>query len=129
MLERAMNLKKKRNLEPTKGNRFLALKIDDLSQMAKDVNIKVVNEGSGQDNLFNKMLIADHDRFEGFAEHNPKSILPVNLDIDQSVCLVPLEGQDVAVLFPLMPLLKSLKPQSFGLRLSEKEKIGVRLGA
>jgi hypothetical protein len=36
MLERAVNLKK-RNLEPTKGNRFLSLQVDDLSQMAKDV--------------------------------------------------------------------------------------------
>jgi hypothetical protein len=74
------------------------------------------------------MIMADQDRFEGFGEQNPESVLPVNLDIDQSVCPVPIEGQDGVVLFPPMLLLNSLKPRSFGLRLSEKGKIGVRLG-
>jgi hypothetical protein len=92
MLERAMNLKKKRNTEPTKCNRFLALQIDDLSQMAKDVNIKVDSEGSSKDNIFNKMLIADQDRFEGFVEQNPENVLPVHLDIDHDVGSGPLEG-------------------------------------
>jgi hypothetical protein len=54
MLERAVNLKKKRNLEPTKGNRFISLQVDDLSQMAKDVNIKVDSEGSDQDSILKK---------------------------------------------------------------------------
>jgi hypothetical protein len=59
MLERAVNLKKKRNLDPTKGNRFLSLQVDDLCQMTKDVNNKVDSEGSGQDSILKKMIMAD----------------------------------------------------------------------
>jgi hypothetical protein len=56
MLQRATNLKKKKkNLEPVKGNRFASLQIEDLSQMANDINIRVGNSRGDKDRILNKL--------------------------------------------------------------------------
>jgi hypothetical protein len=41
MMQKAMEMKREKNLEPMKGNKFDILQFDDLNQISCDVNIKV----------------------------------------------------------------------------------------
>jgi hypothetical protein len=103
MLERAMDPKKKRNLKPMKGNRFLALQTDDLSQLARDINIDV--ENNNEASFLNELLKADQGRYEDFVAQNPESVLPVHLDVDQVLCAEPLEGQAAdTTIFPTVSI-------------------------
>jgi hypothetical protein len=81
MMQRAMELKKKKNLEPMKGNRFEILQFNDLNQMSCDVNIKVGNNINDKINIINNMISEEEKRCELFARDNPEVVLPVNLDV------------------------------------------------
>jgi hypothetical protein len=96
VLQKAINLKKKQNLEPVKGNKFFALDIDDLCQMASDVNINIGNDNKDKSSILNTLIATDHDRFEHFVAQNPESILLVNLDVDLEIEFDPLNGQVVS---------------------------------
>jgi hypothetical protein len=45
MLQRSMDLKKKNNLEPIKGNSFAILQSEELNHLTMDVNIKIGMNG------------------------------------------------------------------------------------
>jgi hypothetical protein len=53
-----MNLKKKHNLEPIKGNKFSILDVDDLCQMASDVNINIGNDNNDKSSILNTLIVA-----------------------------------------------------------------------
>jgi hypothetical protein len=80
-MQKAMELKKKKNLEPTKGNRFSILPFSDLNQMSKDINIKISKDNSESKNIID----TESKRYDYFARDNPELILPVNLDVN---CIV-----------------------------------------
>jgi hypothetical protein len=93
VMQKAMNMKKKQNLEPVKGNKFFVLDVDDWCQMASDVNINIGNDNKDKSSILNTLIVADQDRFERFVAQNPESVLPVNLDVDLEVESDPLNGQ------------------------------------
>jgi hypothetical protein len=81
MMQKAMELKRKRNLEPVKGNRFAALQLPELNQISKDIDIKIGHDKSDSMNILNDMIESEARRCEQFARDNPKIMLAVNLDV------------------------------------------------
>jgi hypothetical protein len=96
MMEKAMELKRKRNLEPLKGNRFVVLQFDSLKQFAQDVHIKLGVDTTECDEFINKLIGEEKDKFINFALQNPDVLLPVNLDVELNV-----EGSTLDGLFPV----------------------------
>jgi hypothetical protein len=81
MMQRVMELKKKRNLEPVKGNRFAALQFPELNQISKVVAIKIGHDKSDSVTIINDMIESETRRCEKFARDNPEIMLLVNLDV------------------------------------------------
>jgi hypothetical protein len=96
MLQKAMNLKKKHNLEPIQGNKFSVPDVDDLWQMSSDVNINLGNDNDDKSSILNTLMVANQDRFEHFVAQNPESVLPVNIDVDLKIESDPLNDQVVS---------------------------------
>jgi hypothetical protein len=82
MLQEAMRIKKKKNLEPLKGNSFAPLQSDELNALAMDINIKVGRNDSENSNILNKMVSSEIIKSDRFAGQNPEVLLPTDLDID-----------------------------------------------
>jgi hypothetical protein len=81
VLQRAMELKKTKNLEPTKGNRFHILQLPELDQISEVVDIKIGRNKSESINIIKNMIDSETNRCENFARDNPEIMLPVNLDV------------------------------------------------
>jgi hypothetical protein len=101
-MQKAMNLKKKQNLEPIEGNKFSVLDVDDLCQMANDVNINIGNDNKDKSSILNTLIVAEQDRFEQFVAQNHESVLLVNLDVNLKIESGPLNGQEVSS--PVFPV-------------------------
>jgi hypothetical protein len=82
MLQKAMGIKKKKNLEPLKGNSFAPLQSDDLNVLAMDINIKVGRNDSENSNILNKMISSEVIKSDRFVGQNPEVMLPTDLEID-----------------------------------------------
>jgi hypothetical protein len=80
-MQRAMKLKKKINLEPVKGNRFVVLQFSGLKQISKVVAIKIGHDKSDLVTIINGMIESKTRRCEKFAGDNPEIMLLVNLDV------------------------------------------------
>jgi hypothetical protein len=81
VLQRAMELKKMKNLEPTKGNIFHILQLPELDQISEVVDIKIGHNKSESINIIKNMIVSETNRCEKFARDNPEIMLPVNLDV------------------------------------------------
>jgi hypothetical protein len=66
MMQKAIELKKKKNLEPLKGNIFAPLQCDDLDVMSMDINIKVGLDKSDKFKILNNMIYDEESRVEQF---------------------------------------------------------------
>jgi hypothetical protein len=75
-----MELKQKRNLEPIQGNSFVALRFENLNQVAKDANIKIGRNEKENTELISNLMEMDKNQYDHFISANPDVILPVNLD-------------------------------------------------
>jgi hypothetical protein len=82
MMEKAMNLKRKNNLELVKGNRFAVLNNVSLKHFADDVNIKLGANTNECDEVVSKLIGEEKEKNDSFVLQNPKILLPVNLEID-----------------------------------------------
>jgi hypothetical protein len=79
--QRSMKLKKKRNMEPVKGNKFVVLQFPELNQISKDVDIKIGHDKSDSITIINDTIEYETRRCEKFARDNPEIMLPMNLDV------------------------------------------------
>jgi hypothetical protein len=79
----------KKNLEPLKGNSFTVLQLNDLEQLASDVNIAIGSDKDHRTMLINNMVMAEKNIHDEFVGNNPEVwvCLPGNLDV--AIELVP----------------------------------------
>jgi hypothetical protein len=90
-----MEMKKIKNLELVKGNKFAALQYTELNQISNDIDVKIGNDKSESINIINALIESENERCEQFVRDNPKVILPVNLDVCNTMDLVDGSGQEV----------------------------------
>jgi hypothetical protein len=74
MMQKAMKLNKKKNLDSLKGNPFSVLQSNTLNQIAADIDIGI------DENECNR-IIDNLVENEIFVEENPEVLLPTDLDI------------------------------------------------
>jgi hypothetical protein len=94
MLQKAMNLKKKKNLEPLKGNSFAPLQAESLSILSRDINIKIGNDLHDNESIIDNLIKAEQKRYNDFVGENPEVLLPTSIDLDIEVVRDPLKGQE-----------------------------------
>jgi hypothetical protein len=80
MMQKAIELKKMKNLEPVKGNKSPPLQYDELNQISKDIKIKIGHDKYDSTNIINGMIDSKNKRCEQFVRDNTELVLPVNLD-------------------------------------------------
>jgi hypothetical protein len=85
MLQRAMDLKKKKNLEHTRGNSFASLQNDELNKVAMDVNIKIGKDLVESGNIIDNIVEYEKIVYVKFVGENPEVLLPSNLDVDNDL--------------------------------------------
>jgi hypothetical protein len=73
MMQTAMELKKRKNLEPMKGNPFSALMTGNFEKLTKDMNLHV--------NMGKSLVDREKLAFDKFVDDHPEVILPVSLDV------------------------------------------------
>jgi vacuolar-type H+-ATPase subunit I/STV1 len=87
MLQKAMDLKKKKNLEYTRGNSFATLQNIELNKVALDVNIKIGNDAVESGRIIDTLVDSEKNAYDKFVGENSKVLLPPNLDVD--INLIP----------------------------------------
>jgi hypothetical protein len=83
MLQKAMKLKQKNNLEPLKCNSFASLHTDSLQQLAKDVKIQLGGDSLEAQSIVDKLVVDEIGNVNRFVEENPEILLPVDLETEQ----------------------------------------------
>jgi hypothetical protein len=116
MMQRAMKLKQKKNLETVKGNPFSTLQFNNLDQIALDVNLKFGYNSAKSKLIISNQIRDDRKNYDNFIEENPDILLPVNLDLEsvQKLMLAMMLTMDCRI--PLNHLLKMMFLLPFGLR-------------
>jgi hypothetical protein len=71
MMQKVIELKKKKNLEAVKGNKFVPLQYDELNQISKDIKIKIGHDKSDSISIINDMIVSENKRCEQFVRDNP----------------------------------------------------------
>jgi hypothetical protein len=84
MMEMAMDLKKKKNLEDGKGNSFGVLHYDNLHSLACDVKLQVGGDIVEAREIFETLIDNENSKYDNFVSKNPKVFLLANLDVDGS---------------------------------------------
>jgi hypothetical protein len=84
VLQKAMNLKKKKNLEPLKGNRFAPPppQADSLYVLPFVVNIKIGQDAHDNAGIIENMIKYDQVKYDNFTSENPEILLPASIDIE-----------------------------------------------
>jgi hypothetical protein len=82
MLQKAMDLKKKKNLENARGNSFAALQVDELNKVARDINIKIGNDRKESCMIINNLVGSENRVYEEFVGENHEVLLPTNMDLE-----------------------------------------------
>jgi hypothetical protein len=80
-----MDLKRKKNLEPLKGNKFSILHADSIEQLASDVRIQLGCDESESEKCMSRMIENDKKKYEDFVEQNPDMLLPTN--VEANICI------------------------------------------
>jgi hypothetical protein len=91
MLQRAMDLKKKKNLEHTRGNSFAVLQNDELNKVAMDVNIKIGKNLVESSRIIDNLVESEKNVYEKFVGENPEVLLPSNLEVDSELIPNPVK--------------------------------------
>jgi hypothetical protein len=82
VMERAMELKKKKNLEHVRGNPFASLQFDNLINIVKDVNLKSGNSSNEARIIIDDLILDEQCGYDNFIESNPDTLLPPDLEVD-----------------------------------------------
>jgi hypothetical protein len=81
MLQKAIKLKQKKNLEPLKGNSFASLHVDSLYQLVTDVNVHLGVDSSEAHSIISKLMGDELENVSKFVEENPEAALLANMEI------------------------------------------------
>jgi hypothetical protein len=82
MLEKAMNLKQRKNLESVKGNSFSVLQFESLNQIVVDVNLKIGSDNNESNRIIGNLVESEKLTHGNFVSENPETNLPSNLDVE-----------------------------------------------
>jgi hypothetical protein len=85
VLQKAMQIKKRKNLEVVKGNFFSILQSDYLNQVAHDANIKIDWDNDENSRLINNLKNEESLKQSKFVIENPDMLLPMNLDFEVEI--------------------------------------------
>jgi hypothetical protein len=83
MLQRALELKKKKNLEQQKGNSFVVLQTNELNQVAMDVNIKIGRNSVESSRIIKDLVEVEKGVFDKFVGENPEVLLPSSSELEE----------------------------------------------
>jgi hypothetical protein len=92
IMQRAMKLKKKRNLEPFKGNPSASLQPDKLNQIDTYVNLKIGVNSEEATFIINNLVANEQNAYDEFVKDNPEVMLPSSLELDNGMLTDPLDG-------------------------------------
>jgi hypothetical protein len=81
VLQKAMALKQKKNLEPLKGNSFSILTSDYLNKVTRDVDLDLGLDKSEANEIIDNLIVEESENFKKFSEENHEVLLPPNLDL------------------------------------------------
>jgi hypothetical protein len=81
MLQKAMELKQRRNLEPIKGNSFAVLHVESLNQIAEGANIKIDSSKEDNTRIINKLINLEQEQYDIFVDEHPETLLPSKLEV------------------------------------------------
>jgi hypothetical protein len=81
MLQKAMELKKKKNLESVKGNSISALQAENLAKIADDINLLVGSDIVESSRIIDNLIEVEKQNFDQFVGDHPDVMLPTNLDV------------------------------------------------
>jgi hypothetical protein len=95
VMQRAMDLKKKKNLEPLKGNAFLSLHSDTLSKLASDVSLKLGASSEEMEIIVRTLVEEDKENFKNFVGDNPDMTLPCDANVEEAMQPAHSEGKHV----------------------------------
>jgi hypothetical protein len=82
VLQKVVELKKKKNLEMVKGNSFATLQFDKLNEIALDANLKFVNSSEEAKFIIDNMIEVEQKCYNNFVEGNFEICLPLSLYIE-----------------------------------------------
>jgi hypothetical protein len=81
MMQKAVALKKRKNLEPLKGNSFAALQFESIDSLTVDLNLQLGSSKFESKKIIDTLMEKEKQCRERFVEDNPEVNLPMNLDI------------------------------------------------
>jgi hypothetical protein len=81
MLQKAMELKKKKNLESMRGNSFSALQAENLAKIADDINLLVGSDIAESSRIIDNLIEVEKQNFDQFVGDHLDVMLPTNLDV------------------------------------------------
>jgi hypothetical protein len=93
VMQRTMEIKKRNNLEPLKGNAFATLNPDNLKLITKDVNLKFGKDSVESDFIIQNLIDDEEVKFKKFVNENPETLLPTNLDVENDILIEPVNGE------------------------------------
>jgi hypothetical protein len=83
MLQKVMDLKKKKDLEDARGNSFAVLQAGELNKVARDVNIKTGKDREESCIIINNLVDYENRVYEEFVGKNVEVLLPPNMDLEK----------------------------------------------
>jgi hypothetical protein len=83
MLQKAMELKKRKIMEPIKGNPFAALSIENFEQLTVAMKLQVRSGRAESRNVIESLVGREKEGYETFVDNHPEVILPATLDIQE----------------------------------------------
>jgi hypothetical protein len=78
-----------------KGNAFATLHVENLSNIATDVSLKLGSSSVEMDFIVKNLVQEDAKKIENFVVENPEMKLPINSDIEEAMLSQPLDGEGV----------------------------------
>jgi hypothetical protein len=108
MLQKAMELKQRRNLEPIKGNSFAVLHVESLNQIAEGANIKIDSSKEDNSRIINKLINLEQEQYDIFVDEHPETLLPSKLEVGIECQKDPSTSSDIlnAGLTPDAPIIE-----------------------
>jgi hypothetical protein len=92
IMQKAIELKKRKNLECDKGNPFSILQPDNLYQIVRDVNLKFGNNSQEASHIIEPLVTDDQSCYDNFVDHNPDIMMYVVLEFNSDQNMLPLKG-------------------------------------
>jgi hypothetical protein len=82
VMQKAMKIKRRKNLEHQKDISFASMNVDYLNQVARDTNIRIGCNNDESARLINSLIADEKVNYDQFVDENPDIALPSNLDVE-----------------------------------------------